>query len=594
MEELTLHDLVTIIKRRRNYFLITFAVLFAVVTLFALHWSNYRAIATVQIEQSDVSQTVAAPAGSSNGEMVEALADQRISEIEQTVTSMDSLAAIINKFNLYPGVRQTTPMAVLATRMRNKIKLDFISSTIANPAEAQKASAEQLSAIAFTLSFDYSNPLQAQQVTDELVSRFLDEDLKLRRKQAEETSAFLGSQISALENTMAEQEKKIAEFTAKNGESGPNAQIFNQQAESSTSLQLQTIEAQITSNEGTEGSLRAQLATTDPYSRVIANGQVLTTPAVQLKALQAQYAALSGQYGPDHPDVVKLRHQIDSLKAEQDNGDPETSNEDTAKLRAQIRDVETNLAAARSTDGPDNPDVAALQHQLKQLKSALAGAGHGASSGNSVRRDADNPAYIQITSQIQAVEEQHKSLLAQRDSLIAQQEKYQRAIAAQPVLQQQMDVLARDYDNEQLRYRELKEKKMEADMSEQLEAARKGQRLTVSIPPALPLKTHPSRLLLLAGGFVLSVLGGCAAIIISESASLSIHGSHHLAHLTGAMPLVTIPHIRNKREIEEARRRRPYRIAGMAAVVILALVAFPYVLMPYDVLWNTISQKLNF
>ena len=51
-------------------------------------------------------------------------------------------------------------------------------------------------------------------------------------------------------------------------------------------MTLQTLDTQLAANQGTIGNLRAQLANVDPYSRVIADGQVVTTPAVQLKALQ--------------------------------------------------------------------------------------------------------------------------------------------------------------------------------------------------------------------------------------------------------------------------------------------------------------------
>jgi uncharacterized protein involved in exopolysaccharide biosynthesis len=122
---------------------------------------------------------------------------------------------------------------------RNRLdKVDLVSGTISNPAAAQKQTAEQLSAIAFNLSFDYTDPQLTQQVADALVTRFLDEDLKQRRVQAQETSGFLDNQIRALENNMGEQEKAIADFRAKHGESGPAALMFNQQAAANITMTL--------------------------------------------------------------------------------------------------------------------------------------------------------------------------------------------------------------------------------------------------------------------------------------------------------------------------------------------------------------------
>ena len=66
---------------------------------------------------------------------------------------------------------------------------------------------------------------------------------------------------------------------------------------------------------------------------------------------------------------------------------------------------------------------------------------------------------LQLASQLQAAEEQNKAYAAQREQVQEQYEKYQRAVNANPVIEQQMDALSRDYDNEQLRYRELREKK---------------------------------------------------------------------------------------------------------------------------------------
>lgn len=582
MEELSLTDIVAIFKRRRAVFFSTFAILFVIASIFALNWSTYRAEATVEIEQSVISENLAVPAGGNPQDAMFALADQRISQIEQKVTSLGSLAEIITKFDLYPKQRKNVPIAMLADKMRNNIKLDFISSKFSNPVAEQKETAEQLAAIAFTLGFDYSNPQIAQEVVNELISRFLDEDLKMRRKQAQDTSDFLGSQIAALEATMVDQEKKIADFRAKNGESGPAALMFNEQAASSTNYNLQQLESQITANEGTQGSLRAQLATVDPYSRVVANGQVMTTPAVQLKALESEYATMSGQYGPDYPDLIKLRDQIKALKAEiASKGGNTTAAEsgESADLKAKIADLRTNIAAAQATEGADNPDVASLKRQLKAMERRLK-ASDGAPSDNFMKKDADNPAYLELSEQLKAAEEQHKSLLAERETLEAEQQKYQAKIAANPVIEQQMESLSRDYENAQLRYRELKEKKMAADMTVQLEQDKKGERLSVTNPPEVPMNTHPSRMLLMLGGILMSMMGGVAGVIISEALNQSIHGQDQLAYIVGAAPLAVIPYLANGAEARRASRLNKHimkaaTLVGFFAMVICVFMAVP-------------------
>lgn len=541
MEDFSLPHIMAIFRRWNQWFFIVFAVLFQLAIIFALNWSNYRSKATVEIEQPEVPQHVILPTiGNNTEEAVAVLADAQIGQMEKKVTSLDSLSQIIAKFNLYPEYRKTTPPEVLADKMRGKIKVDLISSPISNPVAAQKGTAEQLSAIAFTVSFDYSNSLVAQQVTAELVRRFIDEDTQRRQAQARATSQFLTAQIKSLEVSMAEQEKKIADFKEKYGETGPTALLFNQQASVTTALDLRNIESQITANEGTQGSLRSQLATVDPYSRVVADGQVLTTPAIQLKALEAQYSTLSAHYGPDYPDIVKIRGQIQALRNEigsQDNA---------AQLKAQVRDMRTNLAAARSTKGPDNPDVKQLARQLQGLEIRLAATEEG--SGSGIKKDADNPAYLALTAQLRAEEEQHKSLVEQRNALMAQQARYQHAIADNPNIEKQMAVLSRDYENAQLRYRELKEKKMAADMSGELEQEKKGRQFTIIDPPSLPHGTYPAQILIVLAGLILALAGGITTVAICEAMNQSVYGQHHLASIVGMPPLATVPYIHIKEE----------------------------------------------
>jgi len=588
MEELTLHDYLTIVKRQKKYFLLAFSVLWVASFIFALCWSNYRAMATVEVEQPQIAPDTTTPMGMNPNNTPEALADLRINKIQQKVTAPASLVDIITKFDLYPHSRRRMPMANVADHMRNMIRLNLIGSTVVNPAAAEKVSADQLSAIAFTLSFDYSDPQIAQQVTNELVTRFLDEDLKQRHAEAEATSDFLAAQITLLDTTMADQEKKIAAFEEAHGASRPESLMFNQQAAATTVMSLQGLDSQIATNEGTQGSLRAQLATVDPYTRVIADGQVLTTPATQLKALEAEYTRLTAQYGPDHPDVVKARHQIDALRKEHGG----RGGADTAQLKAQVEDTRTNLAAAKDTYGADNPDTIALQHQLDKLEKQLAIAGSG-TSHEGLKQDADNPAYLELIAQLHSAEEQHKSLINQRAELAKQHAKYLQAIAENPSLAQQMAVLTRDYDNAQLRYRELKEKKMAADMDVQMVQERKGQRLYVINPPELPLKTHPSRLMLILGGFVLSLLGGIGSVIVMQAINQSIVGAKHLANLIGAAPLVQIPHIYTRGETMRVVRLRPYAISAAIFLSIITLIVFHLIVMPVDVLWSIFAQRIG-
>lgn len=587
MENYSLHDYISILMRRKVEFLVTFGVLLLGAVIFSAMWSTYRTSATIQIQAPDIPEGVTAPMGANAVSFMEALADQRIQQIQQKVTATSTLVEIITKFNLYQNEREISPITEVVEKMRKKIKLDLVSTELSNPASASRMSAGQLAAIAFTITFKYTDPHLTQQVTDELVSRFLDEDLKQRRTKARETAAFLATQIETLERSMAEQEGKVADFRRQHPHSRPEALVFNQQMAATTGVNLQDIDRQLNALEQSRGALRSQLASVDPYSRVIADGQVLTTPAIQLKALQSRYSTLLGQYGASHPDVVKLGRQIDALRAESGV----VADGDT--LSAQIADMRANLVAAERTYGTNHPDVTSLRSQLRALERQAASADRVAGKQGTVKKDADNPAYLMLVSQLQAADSQFQALSAQRDALRKQREHYERLVAETPMVEQEYAALARDYDNSQLRYREMKEKKQAADMNEQMEQGRKAERLVVIESAELPTRTNPPRPLLLAAGMILSVVGGFGAVAAAEAMSRSIHGTYHLASLVGVPPLVAVPLISTEEERNDRRRLQKRAVIAASVAVLVVLVVIDRAVMPLDVLSSVIANRLG-
>jgi uncharacterized protein involved in exopolysaccharide biosynthesis len=590
MDETSIHDLFEIWRRRKVAYFLTAAGLLLLALILAFSWSRYQSKAIVQIQQPDIPESMTAPSTQTMAQAIRAIADQRIEQIQEKVVSAATLVDIITKFDLYPEDRAIKPIEAVVKTMRKKIKLELLTGdegdgSSSNPTKTTDPN--KISTIAFSLQFTYSNPLTAQHVANELVSRFLDEDLKLRRTQAQATTAFMEAQIEALDATMVEQEKKIGAFRAKHPDSRPEELALNQQLAASTFQSLQSIEANLTAVDRNRGDLRTQLVATDAYSRVIADGQMITTPAVQLRALQAKYSTLIAQYSIDHPDVVRLRHQIESLQREVGQ------TPDTADLAKQVTDARANLAAAESTYGLSHPDVIALKHEVANLENRLALAAADPTDHAVIKKDADNPAYLMLKQQLESADSQYKSLQEQRDMLRKQYEHYQQIIAGAPALEQEYAALARDYDNVQLRYRELKEKKMSADMTEQMEQGRKAERLIVVDPPDLPDDTAPKRILLLAGGIVFSVFGGFGGVVLAEMLSRSVHGARKLEQLTGLIPLIVVPHIFTEPERQMIRRRR-IRYGSASAVAALVLIyAFSTLVMPLDVFWSVLLHRLG-
>jgi succinoglycan biosynthesis transport protein ExoP len=588
MEQFNLRELVAIIRRRKAVYLVTFAGIFLLALSFAAFWpAKYRSIGTVQILQPDIPPQIVSPTGGGTADAIQAFADLRIEQINEKIMATENLVDIITKFNLYPDLRKSAPMTAAVSTMQKRIKLDLLSADLANPTAAAHMTAGQLAAIAFTISFDYSDPLLTQQVTNELISRFIDEDLRLKRQQAAAQSKFLAEQLKSLEVSLSEQENRMADFRTEHAGARPEDAAFNMQMEATSGQSVDNIGQQLASLDNQKGNLETQLAGIQPYSTIATDGTPLTTPALQLKALRGRYSVASAQYGPNHPDVIKLRKQIDSLEAQL--GIPA----DTANIQSQINDIRAKLVEDAKNYGPNYPEVPILKRELAGLAEQQQ-ARSATPTAYRETKDADNPAYLVLKSQLSALEEQRKSFLAQLVTVREQHDLYAKRVAEAPANEREYAALSRDYDNAQIRYRELKERKLSADMSEQVEQERQGERLAVIEAPDLPTSPRmPPRRLAISGGIILGLFGGIFMAYATESMGQTVHGTRALATIVGLPPLVAIPYIPNTGDVAARERWRKFYIALPFIVIAAAASICNWYFIPLDILWVRVLQGMG-
>jgi uncharacterized protein involved in exopolysaccharide biosynthesis len=93
----------------------------------------------------------------------------RIQSIQQTIESRTVLSTIINNFGLYPRERSREPIEDVIEEMRSNIKIVPIASN---------DQAGRRTIPAFGVSFSYEDRHKAQQVSREIVQRFMDESFR--------------------------------------------------------------------------------------------------------------------------------------------------------------------------------------------------------------------------------------------------------------------------------------------------------------------------------------------------------------------------------------------------------------------------------
>ncbi|MFI4914507.1 MAG: lipopolysaccharide biosynthesis protein [Steroidobacterales bacterium] len=566
------------LRRRRVLFAGTFAAALLLALAFALLWpATYRSTGTILIEQQEIPQDLVRST-------ITSYADQRVQVIGQRVQTTQNLLKIIDQYGLYPRDRSSKPREALLKEMRGDIAVNMISADVIDPRSGRPTQAT----IAFSVAYQSRSPELAVKVANELTTLYLNENLTNRTQLAAQTTTFLGDESETLRKSIVALEARLADFKRHHATELPDQTTLNTQLMDRTELDLQDSENRIGSLDGQRAILQAQLAQLNPTSQLYSDsGQRILSAEDRLKVLKSDLASLSATYGSDHPDVLKTQREIAGLE-QQVHADGQN-----ADVLRQLADAKAQLAEARQRYSADHPDVLRLQRAVSNLETEAAKTPVTATTAQA-RTAPDNMVYIQVKGQLDSIEAQRTAELKKQEELRARLDDFQKRLAAAPEVEKEYRVLARDYDNAQARYQLSKTKQGEAQVAENLETERKGERFTLIEPPLTPEEPiSPNRPLVMILGFVLAAGLGLGAVALSETFDTSIRGAADLGRLTEVMPLVSIPLIETRDDRRRRRRLWRYSWQGSAAVLLLTILAIHFFVRPLDVLWVQVMRRLG-
>ncbi len=538
----------------------------------------YRSTGTILIEQQEIPQEMVRST-------ITSYADQRIHVISQRVMTRANLTAIIEKYNLYPEERADEPMEVVLEEMRDSIKRGTVSAEVVDPRNGQPTEAT----IAFTVSYDSNSAELAQKVANELVSLYLNENLKSRTESASEASGFLTDEVNKLQVQLAESEVNLAKFKERNANRLPELVQANFQLMDRTERDLIDTQMALRNLRERKAYLESQLVliSQDP-SIYTENGERLLGPADRLKQLQTKYLGMVAVYGEDHPDLLRTRKEIDSLRREV--GVTGAADELLRRRTA----VAEELAGTGEKYSPSHPEVKRLERELVQLDKALRDETAAPPIAAAVTEKSGNPAYIQLRAQLESASVELAVAETREEALRRKLAEYERHLSQMPEVEREYRELVRDYENSTISFKEMKSKQTGAQLAQVMESERKGERFTLVEPPELPQKPlKPNRTAIMVLGVVFAFGGGIGTALISGAVDTAVYGAGALAAVTGMRPLAAIPRIETVAEINKRKRRRRQLVAGFVTVAVLALLAIHLLYMPLDLLWYGIQRRIG-
>jgi succinoglycan biosynthesis transport protein ExoP len=571
-QTLDLGDYLAAFKRRRGMIALITGSVFLLGLITAFVWPpTYQSSSTILIEEQEIPTELIQST-------VTSYAAQRIQVISQRVMSRTNLLDIIEKYNLYESERKRNTIEEVLLEMREDIGVDMITADVLDPRTGRPAAAT----IAFTLSFESDSPQQAQKVASELTTLYLNENLKSRTEKAAETYDFLTAESTRLKEEISTLEAKLAEFKERNLNTLPELRDLNTQVLERTEREISDVDTQIRTLEERKIYLQGQLGTLDPYS----SGDVLS-PAARLDALRTEYIRLASRYSPDHPDVVSTKREIKALEME--TGQYASPDD----LRAELEVLRKQLSVAQQTYTDEHPDVKSLKRQIATLENDLQNPPP-APKQTSAPINADNPAYVTMQSQLEAANTQIRSLRTKRSQLEEKVQEYENRLMQTPKSEQEYRAIARDLDHASRRYQDIKAKQMTAEVGQEMEKERKGEKFTLIDPAILPEEPiSPNRPAIIFLSLVLALGAGVGSAAVAESMDSTVRGTKGIMAALQMAPLAVIPYMANTAEAGAQRRKRIILIASVIAGIIVVLLSVHFLVSPLDVLWFRGMRKVD-
>lgn len=572
-----LYDYLALLRRRKTTILTVAASLLAASAALAfLLPAVYRSTATILIEEQEIPPDLVRSA-------IATYADQRIETIKQQVLSRSTLWKIVEQYDLYKGLRKRNPPEEILARFVKDIQIDVMNVKVIDKRTQNPTQAT----IAFTLAYDGESAELAQKVANELTSLFLGENLKTRERHAQETTAFLKRESDSLSHHIQELEQKLSGVKQRAEGALPELVQLNMQLMSQVQREIIESDREIRSLKERKTYLEGELATLKPHTPIIsASGERLLDTSERLKALRAQYASTSGYLAPEHPDIIKLKQELSSL--EKEVGATDGRDELSKRLMAE----RASLAALRERVGALHPDVVRLQDVVASLDRELQAAVARPAQPSIVKPE--NPAYINIQSQLASTTASLQSQETARVDLKRRMAVYAKRVETTPTVEPEYLDLVRDRENSVRKHQEITSRLMEAQVSGELEVQRKGERFSLINPPELPEKPdRPNRLAILLLGAFLAIAGGVGTGVAADNLDRRIYTADQLRHVMRAVPLAVIPYLPTESELVAlGRRRAAVSLAGLG-VVLAGAVVLHMAWMPLDVLWYVIMRKLG-
>lgn len=449
----------------------------------------------------------------------------RLNTLREQVMSRPRLREVIKWYDLYPRVLAAGTMYDAVELMRKHIHV-----------EVRQTRRRDTSPASFEVSYEGQDPAKVRNVTTAIANLFIEDNLKLRERQAAGTSKFLERELERMRQDLRQKEELVRQFKEKNMGLLPEQMENNYRILAQLQQHLDSLNATLQQTEDRKVLLQSQL------DRL----EALNAGARQAGDLQGEAAEGEAPLSLD-----ELYHQLRSLRSRYSDKHP-----DVARLAARIAKLEKEQEARTLDSDSESPDMTPTPRPSEAVRLML------------VQRE-------NLLTQLKLIDKDLGALAKKRKKISGQIARYRQRIEEGPKIELMFVDLRRGYREASENYQSLLQRKLQAKLAENLERTQKGEQFTVLDPANLPEKPFkPNVWRIFSMGFMLAVACGLGLAFLREYLDSAFWRSKDLESVAGLPVLVSIPVVNTERELRWKLLKRAGTVGAlvsMASVLLYAL-----------------------
>jgi polysaccharide chain length determinant protein (PEP-CTERM system associated) len=474
-KDYTLADYSRMFWRRRWYFVLTFALVTGAVTIFAARLPHHYISETrILVESAFIPEDLVRP-------IVQSTAEERLSAIREQLFSRTFLERIIEENQLFGyGTFDSFSMEIAVYTLRKS----FTATTDSRST--------------LKIAFSSTDPYFAQTMAKRFTNGLMRINVASRQNKALLTDQFLEEQLQETEKNLMAQEDKIKAF--KNAHLGE----LPEQAAANMTM-LSNLQGRLTAAETAFGEARereTQLAfQLQEQGRIKTLARTLAPAALQ----PAQDRSPANTILLIEQELADMRARLKTLSAKYTENFP-----DVESLRRQILELEKEVARREAASTSQAGGEAASENHLQDAEQVV-------TNSTSELETFLAPDFAEVRAELIGAQEELKRREKEKEEISQQIDALQARLKLTPSLDAEYQTLERDRDSLLQRYRILRDRKFQSEISANAETNAKNDSLRViddaNLPekPAFPNRTHIAFM-----GFCAGILLGCSAVFTRE------------------------------------------------------------------------------